>query len=566
MPDESDTETEIFDLRKHVAVVRRHGVLIGVTMLVALVAAMALSFTRERIYRADTEVLLQARPSEDVLNGTQQQNPQYLQQLVQTEIEVMRSRSVEDAVAKALGRAPHVSIAAKGQTQVVIISAEDTDKARAVTEADTYARVYVDTRRKAIIGDLDDASAKLTDELTALQARVAAAQAALDTAEAKLAAATDADRSVLTTARDQARVALDQETAAVAGRRAALSDQIDQLQTTATLTRSRGAQVVSAARTPTQPVSPNPKRDAALALFLGLLVGLGLAFLREYLDDSIRTKDGLDLATGGLPTLALVPGVENWRDEDEARLELITHPNSPAAEAYRGLRTSLHFIGVERELKLIQVTSSQASEGKSTTSANLAVALARAGKRVVLVDCDLRRPRVHRFFGLSNAVGFTSWLLRSVPPAEALIPIEAVPGLSVMPSGPPPPNPSELLGTRTARDAFRALAELVDYVVIDSTPVLPVADSVVLAGYVDAVVVVAKAGSTTRRSLGRCLEMLRLADAPIAGVVLNRVRGENAYGYGYGYLPDEEPEPLGETDARADAGARAATEVGVGPG
>jgi capsular exopolysaccharide synthesis family protein len=558
MADENDPEGDAIDLRSQLDVVRRHKLLIAVTALVAVVLALGLSVTRPKVYRADTEVLLQSRPSEDVLNGNQQQNPQFVQQLVQTELEVMRSRSVEEAVANKLGYTPDVSVAAKGQTQVVVISAEDTSKARAVKEADTYAAVYVQTRRDGAIADLNDAVAQLRDQLSGLDSSLADAQAKAASLEQRLAAAPEGDRAPLAAQRDAAQRDLQALQASAVNRRVTLEDQIDQLQTTATLTQTRGAEIVSKARVPSQPVSPNPRRDGAIALFLGLLVGLGLAFLREYLDDSIRTKDTLDRVTGGLPALALVPALEGWRDRDQAVLESIDHPNSPVAEAYRGLRTSIQFIGIERTVKLVQVTSSSAAEGKSTTSANLAVALARAGKRVVLVDCDLRRPRVHRFFGMSNLVGFTSVLLRDIPASEALVPVDGVPGLNVLPSGPPPPNPSELLGTRSSRDLLRALGEVVDYVIVDSTPLLPVSDSVVLASCVDAVVVVASAGSTTKRSLARSLEMLRLVEAPVVGVVLNRVTGQNAYGYGYGYgygaSATGGDDPRGEPMVAADGG------------
>jgi capsular exopolysaccharide synthesis family protein len=533
MAEQIERDVESIDLRGYLAVVGRHKLLIGLTVLIAVTLALGFSLSQDKVYQAKSEVLLQSTPSEDVLNGNPQQNPQFLQQLVQTELEVMRSRSVSDPVKEQLGYEPEVVAAAKGQTQVVVIKASDTSPREAVREADTYAAVYVETRRDAAIADLDDAVTQLRNQIIELDGELASAQANVVDAQAEIDAAGDADTTALVIARDAAQSELVGLTASIAGRRLTLEGQIEKLQTAVTLAQSRGAQIVSAARTPTQPVSPNPKQNAAIALFLGLLVGLGLAFLRDYLDDSIRSTEALDAVTGGLPALALVPTLDGWRDRDRAVLESIDHPNSPVAEAYRGLRVSLEFFGLERQLQLVQVTSSSAAEGKSTTSANLAVALARAGKRVVLVDCDLRRPRVHQFFNMSNQVGFTSVLLRDVPAAKALMPVDGVPGLSVMPSGPPPPNPSELLGGKASRELLLALGEVVDYVIIDSTPLLPVSDSVVLASCVDAVVVVAAAGGTTKRALKQSLSMLRLVDAPVLGVVLNRVSGSNTYGYGY---------------------------------
>ena len=549
MSDAPEPEVGPIDLRGYLGVVRRHWLLIASTVLVAVVLAVAAGFVQDKVYKASTEVLLQSRPSEEVLNGNQQQNPQFLQQLVQTELEVMRSRSVEEAVADELGYEPNVTVASKGQTQVVVISAQDTSPKAAVKEADTYAAVYVRERRDGTIADLNDAATQLQSQLAALEKSVTDQEAVVGALRAQLAAAAPADQAAVTAELTAAEQQLEAARTAAADRRITLQDQIDQLQTEATLTRTRGAQIVSSARVPTEPVSPSPRRDLAIALFLGLLVGLGLAFLRDYLDDTIRSKDVLDTVSDGLPALALVPVVDGWRNQEEAVLESIQHPRSAVAEAYRGLRTSIQFIGIERNVKLLQVTSSSASEGKSTTSANLAVALARSGHRVALVDCDLRRPRVHRFFGITNYIGFTSILLRDVPASDALVSIEGVPGLKVLPSGPLAPNPSELLGSTASHDLLRALGEVVDYVIIDSTPLLPVSDSVVLSSCVDAVVVVAAAGSTTKRALSRSLEMLRLVDAPLVGLVLNRVKGTLGYGYGYGRQYGPDPSASDETEA-----------------
>jgi receptor protein-tyrosine kinase len=541
MADQMDNEADAIDLRKYLSVVGRHKALIAITAVVAVVIAVGFSAMQDKVYQASTEVLLQSSPSEDVLNGNPQQNPQFLQQLVQTEIEVMQSRSITDAVEEQLGYDPNVSIAAKGQTQVVTIRAQDPSPEQAAEEADTYADVYVQTRRDSVIADLNDAVVQLQTQADALDSSLDAQEAIVTDLQAQIDAAPEDQRAALTAQRDAAQAELDALRTSAASRRVALQEQIDELQTTATLTQTRGAEIVSEARLPTQPISPNPRRDGVLALFLGLVIGLGLAFLKDHLDDSIRSKDTLEQVTGGLPTLALVPVVGGWKSGDEPMVESIEHPNSIVAEAYRGLRASIQFIDFTRQVRIIQVTSSSASEGKSATSSNLAVALARAGKRVVLVDCDLRLSRTHKFFKTPNQVGFTSVLLRDVPLAEALVPVEGVPGLRILPAGPPPPNPSELLGTRATKGLLAALAENVDYVIIDSTPLLPVSDSVVLAAHVDAVIMVASAGSTTKTSLTRSLEMLRLVDAPLVGVVLNRAQDGSAYGYQSGYGTIEEP-------------------------
>jgi non-specific protein-tyrosine kinase len=251
----------------------------------------------------------------------------------------------------------------------------------------------------------------------------------------------------------------------------------------------------------------------------------------------VKSKDDLERASG-LQTLALIPAVEGWRDRDEARLVSVAEPTSPPAESYRTLRTSIQFLGLERPLRTLQVTSPAAGEGKTTTLANLAVALARAGQQVVVACCDLRRPRVHEFFGLSNGIGFTNVLLGEAPLSAVLQPVEGVERLAVLASGPLPPNPSELLASRRTADVLAALAGGADVVLVDSPPVLPVTDAAVLAGQVDATVLVATVGDTTRREVARAVEVLRQVGAPLVGTVLNGVPTEGGYGYsydGYGY-------------------------------
>jgi capsular exopolysaccharide synthesis family protein len=293
---------------------------------------------------------------------------------------------------------------------------------------------------------------------------------------------------------------------------------------------------VSAAQVPTSPVSPTPKRDGLVALFVGLILGVGLAFLREYLDDTIKSKEDVEAALGALTVLSIVPRVEDWRDPSTTELVSIDQPKSSAAEAYRTLRTSVQFVGLERQMKLIQVTSPAAAEGKTTTLANLGVALARAGKRVVMADCDLRRPRVESFFGLANDVGFTNVVVGDISLADAVQHVPNEPRLAILPAGPPPPNPSELLSTRRASEMLRLLGEEADYVLVDSPPVLPVTDAIVIAGIVDATIMVVTANSTTKRQSQRALELLEQIDAPMIGAVLNGVEhGDRGYGYAYGY-------------------------------
>lgn len=526
------------ELRDYLTVLKRRKGIIALTAVVVVGAALALSLSQQRVYSASTEVLLQSRTSEQILNPDQQQQQgvQQQQNRVQTEIEVMKSRSVMDAVTGQLGYSPDVSIAAKGQTDVVTISSRDTSPTKAAREANTYATTYVDVRRKALIADLLAAATQIRQQITGIDSSIAALDRTVSALDVRIAGSNDPlQRRRLSGQRDQLVKDNEAKRTSLETRRGAASEQVDKLQLSADVTQTGGAQIVSKATRPTAPVAPTPKRDAVIALFLGLLLGAGLAFLFEYLDDSMRTKDDLDRATDGLDVLGLVPKVDTWKDRRAPTLVSITSPTSAPAEAYRGLRTSLQFIGIERAIKFVQVTSPSAAEGKSTTLANLGVALARAGQRVVIVDCDLRRPRLHQFVGIDNSVGLTSVILGDVPMAEALQPIPDQPRLSILPSGRPPPNPSELLSTKRAQDLIRSLASEADYVLIDTPPLLPVADAVVVSGFVDATILVVTARSTTKRATRRAIELLRQVNAPLIGAVFNGVGGEAAYAYGYGY-------------------------------
>jgi capsular exopolysaccharide synthesis family protein len=309
---------------------------------------------------------------------------------------------------------------------------------------------------------------------------------------------------------------------------------------------------------PSSAVSPKPLRDALLGAVLGLLLGIGLAFLIDYLDDSVETRSEMQRAVGhGVPVLAEIPTVPGWKKKSGAYLITRAVPSAPAAEAYRTLRTSVEFLGLDKEIPTFQVTSARSDEGKTTTIANLGVALARAGRKVFVVSADLRRPRLHEFFGLSNEIGLTSVLLGEVALNDALLAVPGEPRLALLAAGPPPPNPSELLSSARMDQIVASLQKGADVVLFDSPPVLPVSDSLVLAGLVDATLLVASAGESSRRALHRAYELLRQVDAQVVGMVLNNAddTASDRYGYGYGKHRGAEAAVDGNTNGNG-SGAR----------
>ena len=233
---------------------------------------------------------------------------------------------------------------------------------------------------------------------------------------------------------------------ALANQEAVLKEQYAQYQVVGTQTTG-GVTVVSPAAVPKAPSSPKKTEITLIGLAVGLLVGLGAAFTVENLDDAIRSHDDLEHAAPGVPVMGLVPMIGSWRDRAEPFLAMRAEPTSPAAEAYRSLRTSLQFTAHESAIGSVLVTSPTATEGKTSTVSNLGVVLATVGKRVVLVSADLRRPRLAAFFGLEERVGLTSVMIDELTLDDALQPVPDVPGLTVLGCGPVPPNPAELLSS-----------------------------------------------------------------------------------------------------------------------
>lgn len=290
--------------------------------------------------------------------------------------------------------------------------------------------------------------------------------------------------------------------------------------------------VVQPAQLPISPTSPRPTLNLALGLLVGLAIGAGAAVLRETLDTSVKSPEQAEELVGA-PMLGAITF-----DNDAGKHPLIVQvdPRSPRAEAFRQMRTNLQFVDIEHDLKSVVITSSVPGEGKSTTACNLAISLSEAGIRVVLIEGDLRRPRVADYMGLEGAVGLTSVLLKRVALEEALQPWgEAT--LQVLTSGPLPPNPSELLGTAGMDDLVRRLEGQFDVVLIDAPPLLPVTDAAVLGSLTSGVLLLVACNRTSREQVKRASDTVRAVGATILGGILNMVpiKGPDAYAYGYGY-------------------------------
>lgn len=308
------------------------------------------------------------------------------------------------------------------------------------------------------------------------------------------------------------------------------------------------------ASTPSSPVSPKTKRNLALGFAVGLLAGLGLAVLRDRLDNTIKSRQALDEVAG----VGLVGMVPFDKEREQKAAIAFQDGYSGSAEAFRELRTNLQFLEVDNPPRVIAVTSSLPAEGKTTTAINLSLALAESGYNVALVEGDLRRPRISRYLGLVDSVG-VSTVLSGQADLDDVLQATAFPNLTVLAAGTIPPNPSELLGSSHASDLFENLRARFDFVIVDASPLLPVTDAAVIGAKVDGALVAVRYGKTKREQLTRALGNLHSAGATVLGTILTMTpaKGEGAYEYKYYYDSDAPAPKSGSTPVASAPDARA---------
>ncbi len=339
--------------------------------------------------------------------------------------------------------------------------------------------------------------------------------------------------------------------------------------------RSNNIRNVDAARVPSEPVEPNVPRNLAFALALGLTTGIGLAFLLEGVDNTVRTPEQAQ-AISALPSLGIIPMGSKGPNDSNSRqrlslastkepVELVTQsrPQSQMAESYRALRTSLLLTSLGAPPKVILVTSALPQEGKTTTSINTAIVLAQKGTRVLLIDADLRRPSIHKALNIGTKMGLSNVLTGNATMGQATVRSTILPTLFVLPAGPPPPNPAELLASAQMKDALAELREQYDHIVIDTPPILSVTDAVVMSIRADTVLLVIRSGQTTKQALRRSRDILMQVNARVSGILMNAVDlrspdyqycYEYQGKYGHRYYQEEELPESEEAAQRASAG------------
>jgi capsular exopolysaccharide synthesis family protein len=303
---------------------------------------------------------------------------------------------------------------------------------------------------------------------------------------------------------------------------------------------------VEAAVAPVTPIRPKIPTNTLLGGVVGLLVALGVVFLVESLDDTLKhTSQITGTGAGALPVLGFIP----FFDTSDDKLPLVaSQPRSPIAERFRALRTNIQFSSVDHPLHTILVTSPAPGDGKTTVAANLAVALAQSGLQVALVDADLRRPTLHKKLNVANGGGISGLFVQPRLHLNGNLQSTGLPGLDVLTGGSTPPNPAELLGSVKMQEVLRLVKEQRELIILDSPPVTSVTDAVVLSSRVDGVILVVRPGQTRVGACRESIAELQRAGANILGIVLNGVKAEDAryysgyyHYYYYHYYENDKP-------------------------
>jgi capsular exopolysaccharide synthesis family protein len=314
------------------------------------------------------------------------------------------------------------------------------------------------------------------------------------------------------------------------------------------------ASVFERALKPTDPVSPKPLQNGIIGGLLGLMLGVGIAFVLEQLDTTLRNKEDVEKILAPIPVIASIPLSPTGR---ERSLFMESDTNSPQAEAIRILRTNIQFFSVDRPVNRVLVTSPFAGDGKTTVASNLAVGMAAVGSSVLLIETDLRKPVLNKMFGGPQSPGLSDVLSGQSSLSDA-IRRTRIPNLSIIVAGPTPPNPSELLGSERMADLINTVSDMVDIVILDTPPALPVTDAAVLAPHTDGVILVVRAGQTHAHKALDVTKNFERHDVRVLGVAINGVEREmdGGYYYRYTYGREEEKgasrkrgrEPAGEFD------------------
>lgn len=528
-------------LRGYVASVRRHAVL--AIVIVVGVVALAAVYTLRQPDEYRSSVTLAVRSPLDVSQVSQDRSVDADRSL-RNEVEFIASDMMDKEVDKVLDRRASIRVEASDDSDVLVITASGPEPQVVADTANAYAETYRSLRLTEVVRSTEETAAKVESSLDDVTTQLNELNKPVNDLDLRIAVTPPGpELDALQQQRSSLVSGTQRQLESLLGQQSAFRTQLATLSLRMESIRSEGIRTLQEASVPSEPIGTGLKTNLVLATVVGILLALAVVLLVDYFDDRITSKDAMERVVA--PILGMIPTVPGWREKDDPRVVSIDDPTSPESEAFRSLRTSVKFLGMQQSLRIVQVTSPMAREGKSATVANLAVALARAGDRVLVVSGDLRRPRIEHFFGVADVdVGITSVLLGDATFGEVVQEVADVRNLYVLGTGQLPPNPSELLEWIRTRETIERIAAGFDIVLVDSPPVLPVTDALVTARFCDATIVVARSRQTSRRRLQRCVEMLRLVEANVIGGVLTEANSRDEYSsYEYDYKPVDRRKP-----------------------
>ncbi len=528
------------DLRRQIGIVRTWLPLLIASVVLAAGAAYVISSLEQKVYEAKATLIVGQS-----LSGV---NPDYNQLLTSQRLSttyavVATTRPILEAVIEDLGLdmspddlALSVLAVAPADSTLLTISAQDTDPDRASAIANAIAAQLI-AASPTIQGRQADLQASIDADLKATQAQLAATQ----------------ERVTKLTGINLRTAAQEAELATLEGRLVSLRASYATLLSFSSGSAANLLSVIEPAIAAPSPISPRPLLNTLLAAVLGLAIALGIAFLAEHLNDGIRSPDDLE-EVSAVSMLGTIPRMKgSGRRPEIYQLAALLHPRSGIAESYRTLRTNIEFASIDAPLRTLLVASARSGEGKTVTASNLAVVFAQAGRRVLLVDADLRKPGVHLVFDLPNARGLTTLLRSDDVSLDAVAQATEQDNLRVVTTGPLPPNPAELLGSQRMLAVLERLKDGHDLLVFDSPPLHAVADAAILGSLADGTLLVVDAAHSRRSAVRLGREVLARAGASVVGAVLNRVpeRARADYGdqYGGNYASDARPAKRGTEES-----------------
>lgn len=565
-------------LRQYARAARRRAWLLILLPLLAIAGAVAVTHQIPPVYESEVSVLVRtAQPISSLDPGTaavsaDQVSRTYAQLMTQRPllekvISDLHLQATPDQLEKS------VKVVPQANTTVLKVTVQNGDPRLAKEIANKLVEDFIAQTKQIQQGQIDQYTARIAGQLDQLRKQIEKEQARVDQLQAQGSTSQSSQSSQSSSQRtSNPAPALKPEE----------QTELSNLQQQVTLDRNQYFQiarnesdielsvaratdsviVVSPAALPTGPSSPKLWLNVLVAAFGGMVIAIGLILLLEQLDQSLRSAEQLVERTGLLP-LASIPA---WSAGRRGKKELALLQKDPTlAEAYRTLRTNILFSTIDRQPRTIAVTSAIPREGKSRTAANLAIALAAAGHRTLLIDCDFRQPTQHRLFGRVQNIGLADLILRETTEGEAVSPVTEVPNLWILCSGPTPPNPSELLGSARMRDLLVGLADKFTHVVIDTPPVNLVADALVVGSYTDTTLLVVEHGRSRYPAVRNARASLDRVGARVLGGVLNKVPASEGYGYyNYNYSANGKSGRHADGEAKALAGTMPSEEPQAG--